>query len=64
MGRGIFHMKWSLIPAHLSHLKLHPHGSVLDPVDAVCPSAELGTSYKTVGNGVAFNVPLNGVVAS
>lgn len=56
MGRGIFHMKWSLIPAHLSHLKLHPHGCVLDPIDAVCPSAEWGTSQKIIGIGVAFNV--------
>jgi hypothetical protein len=56
MGHGIFHMKWSLIPAHLSHLKLHPHGCVLDPIDSVRPVAEWGTSQKIIGIGVAFNV--------
>jgi len=56
MGRGIFHMKWSLIPTHLSRLKLHLHGCALVPIDAVRPSAEWGTSQKIIGIGDAFIV--------
>jgi hypothetical protein len=56
MGRGIFHMKWNLIPTHLSRLKLQPHGCVLVAIDAVRPSAEWGTRQKIIGIRVAFNV--------